>query len=100
MYVDGEHKSYNNWMAFIDSANFEEEQNLEAFQSYGNIYFRTTKAVDPGTELKVFYSEEYARHVGFETEWNYLHTVYEKGANEIFIFLCLIIGCCQCCSRR
>nr|XP_054760197.1 histone-lysine N-methyltransferase PRDM9-like [Lytechinus pictus] len=66
VYVDGQNKTFNNWMAFVESANSEEEQNLEAFQSYGDIYFRTTKVVEPGSELKVFYSDEYANHVGFK----------------------------------
>ena len=83
LYLDGQNKIHNNWMAFIECANFEEEQNLEAFQSYGEIYFRTTKAVDPGTELKVFYSEEYARHVSFKLKLKELQTVFDKGTGRL-----------------
>ncbi|XP_030834180.1 histone-lysine N-methyltransferase PRDM9-like [Strongylocentrotus purpuratus] len=82
-YVDGQNRSHNNWMAFVESANCEEEQNLEAFQSYGDIYFRTTKVVEPGSELKVFYSDEYANHVGFKTKLSEL-----SFKNESRIFPC------------
>ncbi|XP_072166233.1 uncharacterized protein [Diadema setosum] len=67
-YVDGQGRSYNNWMAFVQSANEEVEQNMEAFQSYGDIFFRTTKVIEPGNELRVFYSEDYASHVGFKSK--------------------------------
>eukprot|EP00057_Strongylocentrotus_purpuratus_P003716 XP_003727210.1 PREDICTED: histone-lysine N-methyltransferase PRDM9 [Strongylocentrotus purpuratus] len=80
VYVDGQNKTFNNWMAFVESANSEEEQNLEAFQSYGDIYFRTTKVVEPGSELKVFYSDEYANHVGFKKKLGDL--VYNKDSKN------------------
>nr|XP_054760198.1 histone-lysine N-methyltransferase PRDM9-like [Lytechinus pictus] len=80
-YVDGQNKSHNNWMAFVESANSEEEQNLEAFQSYGDIYFRTTKVVEPGSELKVFYSDEYANHVGFKKK---LSDLQLKSDSQVF----------------
>ena len=85
LYVDGQNKSYNNWMAFMECANFAEEQNLEAYQSYGEIYFKTTKVIEPGSDLKVFYSEEYASHVGFKMKLNELHAVYAKGIITICI---------------
>ena len=58
----------NNWMQCVQLARCKEEQNLEAYQFYGNIYFRTTKPVSAGSELKVFYSEDYSESVGFKMD--------------------------------
>ena len=63
----------------MECASFTEEQNLEAYQSYGDLYFRTTKDIEPGSDLKVFYNEEYASHVGFKMKLNELSAVYSKG---------------------
>nr|XP_054760193.1 zinc finger protein 624-like [Lytechinus pictus] len=63
LYIDGQ----KTWMPKVKCARNEEEQNMEAFQCYGKIYFRSTKVIEPGCELRVFYSEEYAKHVGIET---------------------------------
>ena len=63
----------------MECASFAEEQNLEAYQSYGEIYFKTTKVIEPGSDLKVFYSEEYASHVGFKMKLDELHAVYAEG---------------------
>ena len=79
LYVDGQNKKHNNWMAFMECASFAEEQNLEAYQSYGEIYFKTTKVIDPGCELKVFYSEDYADHAGFKMKLSELYAVYAEG---------------------
>ncbi|XP_030834193.1 zinc finger protein 665 isoform X2 [Strongylocentrotus purpuratus] len=68
-YLDG----HNNWMSHLRFAQTDKEENMEAFQSYGKIYFRSTKVVEPGSELKVFYSEDYAKHVGIQTRLKDLH---------------------------
>ena len=64
MYISGTCDP-NNWMTHVQVARCREEQNMEAFQFYGDIFFRTTKAIEAGTELKVFYSKDYKRKVGF-----------------------------------
>ena len=76
-YVDGKYKRNTNWMLHIQCARNSEEQNVEAIQIYGYVRFRTTKVIAPGSELKVFYSEEYAQHVGFRMKLDDL--IYKKG---------------------
>lgn len=67
-YTDGKYKRNENWMLHVQCARNAEEQNVEAFQRYGYIHFRTVETVEPGSELRVFYSDEYAKHAGFKTK--------------------------------
>ncbi|XP_072166278.1 LOW QUALITY PROTEIN: uncharacterized protein [Diadema setosum] len=62
-YIDAKQDPHN-WMVHIGFACTREEQNMEAFQSYGDIYFRTLNLIQPGEELKVFYSDEYLERIG------------------------------------
>lgn len=43
---------------------------MEAYQYCGNIYFRSTEVIEPGCELRVFYSEDYGKSVGIQTTLN------------------------------
>ena len=70
-------KIHNNWLYHINPARTREEQNLEAFQHYGDIYFRALDNVQPGTELKVFYSDEYMEKIGCSVKLEDLG--YDKG---------------------
>ncbi|XP_063959764.1 zinc finger protein 569-like [Lytechinus pictus] len=65
-YLDGS-MDPDNWMHHVQYARNTKELNMEAFQSYGDIYFRITKPIKSGTELRVFYSPEYRKRVGFQT---------------------------------
>ncbi|XP_041470218.1 histone-lysine N-methyltransferase PRDM9-like [Lytechinus variegatus] len=67
LYMDGKKKDQLIWMSYVQSARNEQEQNLEACQYYGQIYFRTTKCIEPGSELRVFYSKEYSESIGFKS---------------------------------
>ena len=71
-YIDGS-TDPNNWMYHVKVAKSKEEQNMEAYQYYGDIYFRTTKEIKNGAELKVFYSKEYGKRVGFKTGLDGVH---------------------------
>ncbi|XP_030833220.1 histone-lysine N-methyltransferase PRDM9-like isoform X2 [Strongylocentrotus purpuratus] len=64
LYIDGG----SDWLSHIQCTQRQAEQNMEAIQLYGNIYYRTTKCIEPGSELRVFYSKEYSNHVGFDTD--------------------------------
>ena len=66
-YVDGKDPLYGSWMRFINCSRYEKEQNLIAFQYYGEIYYRTYKDVKPGEELLVWYGDEYACELGIDT---------------------------------
>ncbi|XP_003731041.1 zinc finger protein 93 [Strongylocentrotus purpuratus] len=79
LYVDGKKKDQLIWMSYVQCARNEEEQNLEACQYYGQIYFRTTKCIEPGSELRVFYSKEYSESVGFKTTLKDLNYNEEEG---------------------
>ncbi|XP_054760191.2 zinc finger protein 658B-like [Lytechinus pictus] len=61
-YIDGR----KTWMSHLRFAHSDEEQNIEAYQYCGDIYFRTTKVIDPGSELRVYYSKDYGKCVGIE----------------------------------
>ena len=65
-YVDGKDPLYGSWMRYINCSRYEKEQNLIAFQYYGEIYYRTYKEVKPGEELLVWYGDEYASELGID----------------------------------
>ena len=57
-------------MRFINCARNEAEQNLISFQYHGVIYYRTIKHVTPGSELLVWYGEEYAKELGLSVDYS------------------------------
>ncbi|KAI8503104.1 Histone-lysine N-methyltransferase prdm9 [Branchiostoma belcheri] len=63
-YIDASDVTKSSWMRYVNCARNEEEQNMVAFQYYRNIYYRTYKPVPPGTELLVWYGNEYAKELG------------------------------------
>ncbi|XP_053526957.1 histone-lysine N-methyltransferase PRDM7-like [Artibeus jamaicensis] len=63
-YVDGKDRSWANWMRFVNCARDDEEQNLVAFQYYGQISYRTCQVIRPGCELLVWFGDEYGRELG------------------------------------
>ena len=44
----------SNWMRFVNCAHSEDQQNLVSFQQGGEIYYRTCKTIDSGSELLVW----------------------------------------------
>ncbi|XP_035674698.1 histone-lysine N-methyltransferase PRDM9-like isoform X1 [Branchiostoma floridae] len=67
-YIDATDITKSSWMRYVNCARNEEEQNLVAFQYYRNIYYRTYKPIPPGTELMVWYGNEYAKDLGIFEE--------------------------------
>ncbi|XP_065900691.1 zinc finger protein 709-like isoform X2 [Dysidea avara] len=63
-YIDGKNEEHASWLRFINCARSEEEQNLLSFQYQGNIYCYTIKDILPGTELLVWYGEQYVKLLG------------------------------------
>ena len=55
-------------LRFINCARHEEEQNLLSFQYQGNIYCYTIKDILPGTELLVWYGEQYVKLLGLPVD--------------------------------
>ena len=62
--MDASKTSASNWLRFINCARTEEEQNLYAYQHKGEIYYVSFKAIEPGSELLVWYGPEYAEQLG------------------------------------
>lgn len=82
-FIDGHDPTHANWMRFVNCARSEDEQNLLAFQFHGDIYYRTFKNVYPGTELLVWYGDEYARELGIEVNSNGEFTSFWRLINWI-----------------
>ena len=57
-------ESSSNWLGFVNYARNEDEQNLIAFQYHGKVYYRSFKRIYPGSELLVWYGEQYAKELG------------------------------------
>lgn len=55
--VDASDQQSSNWMRFVNCAHSEDQQNLVSFQQGGEIYYRTCKAIDSGSELLVWFDD-------------------------------------------
>ncbi|KAJ8342080.1 hypothetical protein SKAU_G00320080 [Synaphobranchus kaupii] len=78
-YVDASDESKANWMRYVACASSEGEQNLTVFQYHGRIYYRISKAVPPGAELRVWIGREYATMLGLQLGD---HIKFEFGEKE------------------
>ena len=67
-YIDGSSPEHSNWLRYVNCARCEEEQNLEAYQCCGQIFYRSMKKIYPGSELLVWYGDQRARELGIEVE--------------------------------
>ncbi|XP_005731086.1 PR domain zinc finger protein 1 isoform X1 [Pundamilia nyererei] len=63
--LDGLHEERSNWMRYVNPACSVEEQNLVACQSGLDIFFYTTKRLQPGQELLVWYCSEFAQRCNY-----------------------------------
>ncbi|XP_063959856.1 zinc finger protein 420-like [Lytechinus pictus] len=66
--IDGKDERKGNWLRFVNCARNLAEQNLVAFQHLGEIYYHTCKPIEPGTELLVYYGEEFAKKLDVVSE--------------------------------
>ncbi|KAM6143767.1 histone-lysine N-methyltransferase PRDM9-like isoform 2-T2 [Erethizon dorsatum] len=85
-YVDGKDTSQANWMRYVNCARDEDEQNLVAFQYHGQIFYRTCQAVGPGSELLVWYGDEYGEELGLKwgSKWKKRHAAGREPKAEIY----------------
>ncbi|XP_076314939.1 uncharacterized protein LOC143227370 [Tachypleus tridentatus] len=60
VYLDTSEESRSNWMRFVRPAESYCQQNLVLVQQGQSLYFNTTRAINPRTELRVWYSPSYA----------------------------------------
>ena len=58
-YLDAADTSKANWMRYVNPAPSRQRQNLVACQVKFDVFFYTTRAIPPNTELLVWYSTEY-----------------------------------------
>lgn len=70
-YIDGRLEESANWMRYVNCARNIQEQNLQAFQYRGGIYYRTIKVIEARCELLVFYGYSYARQLGIDSREYY-----------------------------
>ena len=47
-YIDGEDVKQSNWLRYVNCARTKQEQNCEAFQYRGNIYYKTLREITIG----------------------------------------------------
>ncbi|XP_046901827.1 uncharacterized protein LOC124484777 [Hypomesus transpacificus] len=63
-YIDASDENKSNWMRFVSCTTSEEEHNLTVFQWQREIYYRVSKPISPGEEVKVCIGKEYAALLG------------------------------------
>ena len=68
-YIDGKDEKLSSWPRYVNCARHEGEQNVTAYQYLGNIYYRSYKLIKAGTELLVWYGENYAHDLGISREY-------------------------------
>ena len=83
-WVDGRDPCRSNWLRYINCASSVESQNMTAFQTGGDIYYRTVQTIRPNTELLVWYGDDYATELGL------ISVSFTKSLN--LITLCEIIS--------
>ena len=66
-------------MRYIRCARHEHEQNLFAFQYGDNIYYRAFKNIARGSELLVWYDEQYEQYLGIPLYLRDLGQYSEEG---------------------
>ncbi len=67
---------------------------MVSYQYCGRIYYRTFKHIYPGSELLVWYGEDYAKELGISTDfsgmviWSYICTQYHKLTRHFYAVQC------------
>ncbi len=82
--IDGKFDDGSCWLKFVNCARNEEEQNFVAFQYHGNIYYRSFKDIPKGSELFVWYGEQYARDLGISVNYSSGQHLYMYSAYATF----------------
>jgi len=88
-YIDGKNEEHASWLRFINCARNEKEQNLLSFQHQGNIYCYTIKDILPGTELLVWYGEQYVKLLGLTVDFMFgKNIIYIAYVVDMNVFRC------------
>ena len=83
--MDAEDTHYANWLRYVNCARNEEEQNLQAFQYQGEIYYRTLRPILPGEELLVWYGEEYGKELGIMEATDVEQLYHDAGMTDFMV---------------
>ncbi|CAK8695440.1 unnamed protein product [Clavelina lepadiformis] len=62
-YLDGANKTRSNWLKYINCARILDEQNEEAFQHLGKLYYLAVKKISSGTEILARYDRQCAEQL-------------------------------------
>ncbi|XP_056265738.1 uncharacterized protein LOC130190376 isoform X5 [Pseudoliparis swirei] len=63
-YVDASDESKSNWMRYVTYTSTEEAHNLVVFQFYRHIYYKVSRPIPEGAELRVWIGRDYATLLG------------------------------------
>ena len=58
-YIDAKPIKKNNWLRYLNDSRKSSKNNVEEYQYRGKVFYRTTKNIKPGSELFVYYGEDY-----------------------------------------
>ncbi|XP_069044401.1 histone-lysine N-methyltransferase PRDM9 isoform X2 [Lepisosteus oculatus] len=94
IYIDAKKETHSNWMRYVNCARNEEEQNLVAFQHRGHILYRCCQPIAPGSELLVWYGEEYGRELGIT--WDFIWDNKSRGGGPSEPEATQVFPCSQC----
>ena len=74
----------SNWMRFVRPADSVIEQNLVLSQEGNHLFYTTTRSIEPKEELRVTYSEEYAKKRGLELfASSHSQNIFDRGRKMI-----------------
>ena len=85
-YLDGRDENASSWMRFIRCARHKHEQNLFLFQYGDNIYYRAYKDISPGSELLVWYDDQYEKFLGVPIRLRYINPTLTGMIHRYFIY--------------
>ena len=84
-YVNGKDIQHSNWMRYVNCSRTEDEQNLIAYQYRGEIFYRAHKDIQAGSELLVWYGEQYASHLGISLDGTTTEPTESVDKGEVLI---------------
>ncbi|KAL5005678.1 hypothetical protein ScPMuIL_016836 [Solemya velum] len=90
-FIDAHNPKKANWMRYVNCARTESEQNVTAYQHNGEIYYRSFKSIEAGTEILVWYGHDYGKELGIErgTDSKIFSQIKIKVINGESIYQCI-----------
>lgn len=63
-FVDGIRESESNWPRFVNCSSSESSANIKQWQEWSKVFYGTSRDIQPGEELLVWYGPAFARMLG------------------------------------